>query len=381
MISFSEVLNIALENIIIGAVAAGIVGLASYTRTEIKNKVIEKRFPVEGEYISTFEDEKDGQKISRKAPVELNQSGNEITGTTYLPDAKTKEWNIEGNIHRDHQYINGIYHASNPRDEGVGNFFLYLNSDGSMEGLWSGYDDVNDKINSGRYIFRPITDEFTINELRESDIPSVVNILEEQIGRDYISVELFKKSIEPDSNLFTLTATREPNSMWLNNPIINNILPNIHKFNQTSHTQIETQNTNIVGFCIGAAFDKTEFTNYLNIPEDDLPPAFNVSSKIGVIRTVAVKDKFTQQGIGTKMVEECINRCVDEGATVLCSVGWKDGDQVNIGGIMEHFGFSREKKFDNYWHDESINREYHCTNCGEPPCTCSAVLFAKYPGS
>ena len=376
-----DIINIAFENIVIGVAAAAIVGLLTYSKNKAADKIVEKRFPIEGDYITTFEDNQGGNRVTRKAPAELTQSGKSIQGTTWLPDANTKEWIIQGEIHEDYKYINGVYHANNPRDEGVGNFFLYINSDGSMKGLWSGYDDENDRINSGKYLFQPEVDSFSIRNLAKSDIPAVVGILDRQIGRDYISVDLFQQSIKPESDLFTLTAVSEDESLSILHRIARVLFPNSQPSKINSSKLLQSQDTDILGFCIGALYDQEALTDYLNISTAELPEAFKVSDKIGVVRTVAVKEELHGQGIGTELVKKCIEQCVSDNATVLCSVGWKEGGSVNIGGIMNHFGFSEEIEIEEYWYEESIDRGYLCESCGEPPCTCSAVLFARYPGS
>lgn len=134
--------------------SAAVVGLLVRFRRVLYNKYLEWQYPVSGRYITRFEDEINGNEVTITAPAKLEQEGKKVTGSTKMSD-DNREWYLEGDISSS-GYINGIYHALDPHDRGVGNFFLYINHDKTMEGIWSGYDEVNDKISSGRYTFLPV---------------------------------------------------------------------------------------------------------------------------------------------------------------------------------------------------------------------------------
>lgn len=57
-----------------------------------------------------------------------------------------------------------------------------------MFGLWSGYDSVNGKITSGKYIFHPVYKDFTIIDLEKGYIPQLLDIADEELGKDYLTL-------------------------------------------------------------------------------------------------------------------------------------------------------------------------------------------------
>ena len=59
------------------------------------------------------------------------------------------------------------------------------------------------------------------------------------------------------------------------------------------------------------------------------------------------------------------------------SVAWAPGKIVRSEKLFRDFGLSPTQEIDNYWYDDSLRRNYVCAACGEPPCTCTAVLYTK----
>jgi hypothetical protein len=200
-------LGVTWSNILVGILAALLVGTATQLKDYAYDKYLERQYPVAGDYITTFEDEEDGEEFVATAPAKLEQQGKAITGRTAMPD-DDRQWTLEGEISEE-GYINGIYYAVDPHDRGVGNFFLYINHDRNMEGLWSGYDEVNDQISSGRYTFTPVFDAFQLQELAAENIPAVVDIADRRLGRDYLSADLLKSSLKEESDYFTRIAVVE----------------------------------------------------------------------------------------------------------------------------------------------------------------------------
>ena len=118
--------------------------------------------------------------------VQLTQKGKEIKGTTKMD---SRIWILEGEI-SDSGYIYGIYYAESIHDKGVGNFFLEFTNDGNLEGLWSGYDSINKKIVSGRYLFKKIP-RIVISKVSEKSLPTILHIADKQLGNDYINANDF----------------------------------------------------------------------------------------------------------------------------------------------------------------------------------------------
>ena len=373
-----NIVSVTLNDAVIGLISATLVGGVLYLKESLQNKYLEYKYPVGGQYLTTFVDEINGEKTEIRAPAELDQSGRTISGYTEIP-GDDREWVLEGKV-SSNGYINGLYRAADPHDHGVGNFFLYINYDRKMEGLWSGYDEVNDKISSGRYKFVPLFDNFDIEPLNRSQIPTVMDIADSQLGKDYIAIDMLERALEADSVYFGQVAVTSPEDDQ-NVSRISRLLAQV--FDRDS-LQWRTKRTDtvaageIVGFCIGGVFSQEELRSYLLINPAQLPEGLKHAEKIGVVRTVAVREEYQGLGIGTDLVGRCIDECQARDCEAMSSVGWEANGQVNIGGIMERFGFSTVSRFEDYWHDHSLEQEYECQICGHPPCTCPAVVYASY---
>lgn len=361
-----------------GIGAALLVGVGSWAKDRAYDRYLERRYPVAGEYITKFEDEEDGEREVVTAPATLEQSGRSVRGrTTMVGD--DREWVLSGQLSTD-GYLNGVYYARDPHDRGIGNFFLYIDHDKNMEGLWSGYDEVNKRISSGKYTFTSTLDAFEVGALDPGSIPAVVDIADRELGKGYLDPDLIGRSTDDDGPYFTRVATvdarfgsdesiadRLAERLLDESPVAAETVPGFDGFD-----------SKVVGFCLGAVFTLPELREYLRIDGDDVPSGVAHAERIGVVRTIAVHDEFESQGIGTRLVGDCVSECLSRGATALCSVGWREDGRVNIGGIMDHFGFQRAGEYEEYWREESVEEGYRCDSCGEPPCTCSAVLFTRY---
>ena len=56
---------------------------------------------------------------------------------------------------------------------------------------------------------------------------------------------------------------------------------------------------------------------------------------------------------------------------------WKNKKGVNMERIFEKNGFSKIKTIEKYWSEESIENNYCCPECGNPPCNCSSIIYFK----
>lgn len=340
----NTLLGVAWENIFIGLLAATFVGIVSYMRTFLINKLAEKKFPVAGEYLTKFEDENNGVKIESTAPAILKQIGSKINGITYMPEDNRK-WIIEGEISNS-GHVYGIYYAEDPIDKGIGNFFLKVDNKRNMYGLWSGYDSVNGKITSGKYVFHPFFRDFEIIYITRGYIPQILDISDEELGKDYINYDMLKK-ITTDADDYICKLAYNPNE------------------------------AKIVGFCLCMIIVPQDINNIIRIPEDKTPRALIYSERIGVIKTVAVDKKYQGYGIGREIVKDCFNELLQKQVQSMFSIAWKNNEKTNIHGILTGLGFKELIEIPKYWSEDSMKKEYICPVCGQPPCQCSAVIYTQ----
>lgn len=365
-----------LRDVLIGLLSAGFVGSVLYSKNYLSAKYQEYKYPVSGEYITEYTDEVNGTEVEVKAPAVVEQKGRSIEGYTALPGTN-RGWRLEGEIYPG-GFVNGVYHASDPHDQGIGNFFLHVEHDRVMEGIWSGYDEVNEKINFGDYRFIPVFDAFEIRPLESAQIPTAVHLGDAVLGKNYLSGDVLRRSLADDSPYFTRVAVTTGSD---DESLPTRVLDRVFGPAALGWRSMEGAGTDpgeVVGFCLGGVVGWDEFESYLLVEVDDLPEGLKEAERIGVIRTAAVQDDHQGVGIGTDLVGDCMDECLERGCEVVVGVGWKASESANVEGIMDRFGFDGVVTFEQYWHDDSVAQGYECTSCGEPPCECDAVLYTKY---
>lgn len=75
----------------------------------ISNKIEERKFLMGGKFLTEFEDEKDGKKVTVKAPLVLKQYGIRVKGKTEL---NNRVWILEGK-RSINGYLIGNYYPEN----------------------------------------------------------------------------------------------------------------------------------------------------------------------------------------------------------------------------------------------------------------------------
>jgi ribosomal protein S18 acetylase RimI-like enzyme len=330
-----DFLNSLGGNLLVAAIGGGITLGVKYLVERIKQKRLENKYPISGNYISSFEDVLNGEKVITKAPVSLQQDGLNVTGTTMM-DGRT--WILEGDISTD-GYLHGVYHAESVRDKGVGNFFLEISIDGNMDGLWSGYDSINKSIQSGSYSFvkQPL---IKITAISDKQVPALLNIAEKNLGEAYIEVDDLK--------------------------------------NKEGIALAATNSGKLVGFCTGKKVAVSElFKNIPQLAQKKLKQ-LQVVDEVGMVASIATDSAETGKGIGTKLLSECASQLQNMGLNVLVMTGWKSEKGVHIGSLAKKLGFEEMLEIENFWYEDSKANGYRCPSCGEPPCECSAVVFIKH---
>lgn len=323
------------ENLLTAAIGGAVTLLFGASVQKYKRYRLEKMYPIAGNYLSEYEDVVAGKKSVAKAPVKLMQRGRSIEGTTKL-DGRT--WILKGEV-SDDGYLFGIYHAESVHDKGVGNFFLEINIDGNMNGLWSGYDAINKTILSGRYSFvRSPT--VSIEKITKRQIPAVLSIADKQLGAAFINIE----GLLSDENISAFASISEK----------------------------------IIGFCTGKQIPLQKL--YEDIPQLKSMKLRQLEAveNLGMVASVATDPSYSGRGIGTALVEYCIHQLEARGLNVLVMTGWKSNEGIHIGSIADKHGFEKLLEVADFWKEDSLNKGYSCPSCGEPPCHCSAVVYIRH---
>ena len=112
-------------------------------------------------------------------------------------------------------------------------------------------------------------------------------------------------------------------------------------------------NVAIAGFCI-AFVDSADAKSY--------------------VRTVAVSQEYSGQGIGTALVAKAVDYLEGLGAKNIFSPLWKHDGVVNSDVIFRRNGFLPVREIPDYWLKDSIEKGYSCPVCGKG-CHCTCVMY------
>ena len=134
----------------------------------------------------------------------------------------------------------------------------------------------------------------------------------------------------------------------------------------------------MVGFCIGKILEKDQFTSLHPVVSASLTRPFAYIDRLGLVASVATDPAYEGRGIASTLVRACLDAMASAGLSLVCSIGWKSGGSVHVGGILERFSFRPIQEFPDFWKEDSLAKGYHCPICGEPPCLCSAVVYIRH---
>lgn len=100
------------------------------------------------------------------------------------------------------------------------------------------------------------------------------------------------------------------------------------------------------------------------------------SDNYGVVKTVATAVQQQGKGIATAMIAKAVE--VLEGLHVakVISPLWKHGSTINSDSVFRKNGFMPVLEIPNYWFEDSKSKAYSCPVCGFP-CKCSCVIYEK----
>ncbi len=327
---------------ILSEVTAGLIGIGLTIGVEravkfVGRRRLEKRFPIAGTYMSKYEDK--GRIVT--APVELKQRGSEVQGESYEGNRK---WILKGLVTED-GYLQGRYWAENVFDKGFGSFLLKIEPNCDMHGYWFGKDIKEREIQRGSYDF--YKRDISIEPVSPRDIPALLDIAEKQLGDAYIN----RRDLENGKDRIALSAA---------------------------------VNGRVVGFGTARVIPAQEFYGKFEPFFKQDPTALRPLQRrlpdkenVGLVASVAIAPEFHGRGIGTALVERCIQELAARGVTVLVATAWHSRNGTNAGSLLENKGFQKVLEVPEFWKEASLQNNFSCPVCGPPPCECAATVYVR----
>jgi len=324
---------------VVGSVIGGfILHFLQSLRTRRKLLSESEEFPIEGEYITYFEDKVNGKSIVATSESTITQEGKRIFGVTKHSDGRS--WNLDGNIIGS-GHIAGAYSADAHYDEGVGSFYLKIDGD-ILEGMWSGYDHENKTTATGKYEFRRKA-TIKIRDANIEDISSILDLSSPLFGEGYV----------------------------------NDIREFINSKKAVAVVAIE--DTSPVGFILGKHCDESEAKVLIKNTEK-LPADINNSDKegtLGVIQTLGVASSRQGRGIGEGLFVYAESYLKKLGVKTIVVPAWNNGEKINISGLLKHFSYTHFFSDPNYWKAKCENEKFHCPSKIGDECACSVEFYKK----
>ncbi len=189
-------------------------------------------------------------------------------------------------------------------------------------------------------------DTYRIIDMQKKHFSDIFRIADHQLGQDYVTDELLEKCIHEDS------------------PYI-------------GRTAINKHNHRVLGFCISFSLESSALSDLLNMDDDAIPSLLSHADDLGVIKTIAVDKKLKGYGIGTHLINDALHVFKEINRKTVFTIAWKSKLGINLHGVLMKTHFQRLIEIPHYWYQSSLETGCHCSVCGQPPCVCSAVIYAK----
>ena len=141
------------------------------------------------------------------------------------------------------------------------------------------------------------------------------------------------------------------------------------------YTYVLKDNDKLIGFVIWELLNPLENSKLFHSENASLINYFNESNLIAKLNQIAVNDEFKGSGYGNSLFTNSVKRLPIE-IDFLTSIYWVRKDANNMRKLLIRNGFETIKLISNYWYNDSIEKKYQCAVCGQPPCKCSAEIFA-----
>ena len=122
-----------------------------------------------------------------------------------------------------------------------------------------------------------------------------------------------------------------------------------------------------------------EITKHFLSGKDWFKTRFADLEPIALRKHLAVKPGLEDRGIGRELVVKGM-KILEKHARSIVSVVWEESAGKSVGKILRSCGSVPIHTLENYWSKDSLKKQYLCPNCKEPPCSCSATIYAKIIG-
>jgi GNAT superfamily N-acetyltransferase len=324
---------------------------------------INQKYKISGRYISRYYDIIDGKECIDKTHAKLKQKGYHIIGKDFHKDGRV--WNLKGEF-INKKYLSGVYFAESMHDLGTGSFFF--DYDGrDLDGLWSGYDNVNNQVISGSY--------------------KLTRMLSVDISRLEGNIRGVAVGMAHSLNVSGLLQGDEIQALRISDGVLGRFYLNRGSFSDTLGRMVllgAYEGRELIGFAIAYSLlaGTAEHVVWPNCEIADKGSDVleaDHSGSLGCIKIVAVREKSQGRGVGTQLIKHCERQLRKLGATVVIVPTWRKPDGViNIGGVLHHSGYEIWRECQLFWQKDCDSSNFECPVRGaDASCQCDMVIFKR----
>ena len=332
-------------SLIVAALGSLLTYLAAFARGRIQARRLNRKFPVAGRFVTSYEDTVDGEAQTKWAMSELRQDGRRIEGETTERE-EGRVWRLAGTLEPG-GFIHGVYGARDPHDSGTGTFFLRIDpATNDLRGLWAGYDSVDGDLDGGRYIFKRCG-AARVRPATSADFAAVCTLMGEALGELYVEPEALKSAIAEGGTATCVVA--------------------------------ETDAGSLAGACTSSLVDRSSFAQFLPVGQEHLADEVRVlrhSPRVLLIRSIAVDKRHRGRGVAVDLMRASMDWGTKNGATAAVTFAWTSTEGCHLESALQATGFTRDFEIEDFWLADSQANDYQCPTCGHE-CHCSAAIFQR----
>lgn len=146
-------------------------------------------------------------------------------------------------------------------------------------------------------------------------------------------------------------------------------------FESDRSTCIVEESDQIIAFGFGKLLDQENFDILFKnriVPEDLI--LANKQGKLGIIKTLGVKQQFQGQGYGSKIIHELQARIITKGARRIIVPAWKQKDVINVEKIMTKANYEPFLEIKDMWKVDCDSEKFKCPARSDK-CVCSLIYY------
>jgi ribosomal protein S18 acetylase RimI-like enzyme len=180
-----------------------------------------------------------------------------------------------------------------------------------------------------------------ICEMQHTDVLAVSSLADKTFGKDFLSTESITFFIESN----------------------------------THYTYVLKDDDKLIGFVIWEVVNSSESSKLFHSENSFFINYLNSSNLTAKLNQIAINEEYRDKGYGEFLFKKSIQQLPTE-VDYLTSTYWVKNEANAMRKLLIKNGFESIKLIPNYWYNDSKEKNYHCAICGQPPCKCSAEIFA-----